>query len=129
MFAEKLRWMKLSLNQPNLFYAAQNGGYDLERFKMTNPINHGEAVSFLVSAKHVLGCTGGVIKLGDHKHHISVIIDKSDSALAGMITYQTVANSYICRLIWSAREMDETSRTSDETIEMLQCSLRVSAVE
>ena len=54
--------------QPNLFYATQNGGNDLEYFKMTEPINHGDAVSFLVSAKQALGCTGSVVKLGDHRH-------------------------------------------------------------
>ena len=54
--------------QPNLFYATHNGGNDLEYFKMTEPINHGDAVSFLVSAKQALGCTGSVVKLGDHRH-------------------------------------------------------------
>ena len=118
-----------AFSQPNLFYATHNGGHELEYFKMTEPINHGDAVSFLVSAKHVLGCTGGVIKLGDHRHHISVIIDKSASAIAGMIYYQKVGNSYICRLIWSAQEMDDTSRTSGETAQPLRCSLHVYAAE
>ncbi len=111
----------------DLFYAVHNGGSDLEYFKMTEPVNHGNAVSFLVSANHLLGCTGSVVKLGDHKHHIHVTVDKSASSLAGMIHYQKVGNSYICRLIWSAREMDDTSRTSDESAEPLRCSLRVHA--
>lgn len=116
-----------AFSQPNLFYATHNGGNDLECFKMTKSINYGDAVSFLVSAKHGLGCTGSVIKIGDHKYHIAVIVDKSASALHGMINYQKIGNSYICRLIWSAREMDDTSRTSDEAVEPLRCSLRVSA--
>jgi hypothetical protein len=116
-----------AFSQSNLFYASHNGGHEIEHFKMTEPINHGEAVSFLISAKHVLGCTGSVIKLGDHRHHISVIIDKSASALAEMINYQKVGNSYICRLTWSAQEMDDTSKASSETAEPLQCSLRVYA--
>jgi len=116
-----------AFSQRNLFYATHNGGNDLEYFKMTEPINHGDAVSFLVSAKQAIGCTASVIKLGDHKHHINVTVDKSASTLAGMINYQKVGNSYICRLIWSAQEMDDTSRTSGETVESLRCSLRVYA--
>ena len=117
-----------AFSQPNLFYATHNGGHDLECFKMTEQVNHGDAVSFLVSAKQVLGSTCSSIKLGDYRHHISVIVDKSTSALVGMIHYQKVSNSYICRLIWSAQEMDDTSRTLDETVEPLCCSLRVYAV-
>lgn len=118
-----------AFSQQNLFYATHNGGHELEYFKMTEPVNHGDAVSFLVSANHVLGCTDSVINLGDNKHYINVTVDKSASNLAGMITYQKVNNSYICRLIWSAREMDDTSRTSGEGVEPLRCSLRVSAVK
>jgi len=90
---------------------------------MTEAINHEDAVSFLISAKQALGCTGSIINLGDHKHHIAVIVDKSAGALVGMIHYQKIGNSYICRLIWSAQEMDD-----GETAELLRCSLRVSAV-
>jgi hypothetical protein len=117
-----------AFSQPNLFYATHNGGRDLECFKMTEQVNHGDAVSFLVSAKQVLGCTGSLIKLGEHRHHINITVDKSVSALSGMINYQKVGNSYICRLIWSAKEMDDISRTSGETVEPLRCSLQVYAV-
>jgi len=115
-----------AFSQPNLFYATHNGGRELEYFKMTEPVNHGKSVSFLVSAKQVIGCTGSIIKLGDHRHHINVTVDKSASALAGMLNYQKVGNSYICRLIWSAMEMDDTSMTSGKDVEPLCCSLRVS---
>jgi hypothetical protein len=114
-------------SQPKLFYATHNGGYELEYFQMTDPINHGDAVSFLVSAKQALGCTGSVVRLGDDRYCIDVTADKSASSLCGMIHYQRVGKSYICRLVWSAREMDDTSRTSSESMEPLQCSLRVSA--
>ena len=79
-----------AFSQPDLFYATHNGGHDLEYFKMTEPVNHGDAVSFLISAKQVLGCTGSIIKLGDHRHHINVTINKSSGAQVGMINYQKV---------------------------------------
>lgn len=77
-----------AFSQQNLFYATHNGGNELEYFKMTKPVNHGNAVSFLVSAKQVLGCTDSVINLGDHEHYINDTVDKSASNLAGMINYQ-----------------------------------------
>lgn len=116
-----------AFSQPSLFYATHNGGHDFEYFDMAKAVDHGDAVSFLVSANHVLGCTGGVIKLGDRQHNINVGVDKSASALAGMIQYQKIGDSYICRLIWTAREMDETSRLSGQPGEPLRCSLRVGA--
>ena len=118
-----------AFSQKNLFYATHNGGHELEYFKVTESFNHGDAVSFLVSAKHLVGCTGSVIKLGDHRHYLRVIVDKSATALPGMIQYQKVGNSYICRLIWSVREMDDTSRASIETAAPLRCTLRISGVQ
>ena len=118
-----------AFSQENLFYATHNGGHDLEYFKMTEPINHGDGVSFWVSAKQVLGCSGSVIELGDHRHHIAVIVNKSVSALAAMIHYHKVGNSYICRLIWSASEMDDTARISEGGAdEPLRCSFRICCV-
>jgi len=38
-----------AFSQLNLFYAIHNGGHELEYFKMTEPVIHGDAVSFLVS--------------------------------------------------------------------------------
>lgn len=61
-------------------------------------------------------------------HYINVIVDKSASNLAGMIHHQKIGKSYICGLIWSAKEMDDTSRTSGEVAEPLRYSLRVYAV-
>jgi len=114
-----------AFSQPNLFFSTHNGGYDLEHFEMSEPINHGEAVSFLVSASQAIGCTDSLIRLGDHTHYIEVTVDKSASALAGMVTYQKVGNSYICRLSWSAQEMDDTSRTPTDGAEPTLCSIRV----
>lgn len=110
-----------------LFYATQNGGYELETFRISDLIDHGDAVSFLVSAKQVLGCTGSVIRLGDRKHCLNIAVDRTASALAGMIQYQKVGRSYICRLIWSAREMDDSSKASAHLVEPLKCTLRISS--
>jgi len=128
--AGSLRLGYITLNpdvfsQPDLFFETHNGGYSLERFAMDRSINHGEAVSFLVSARHVIGCTGSVMRLGDHRHYLDVIVDKTASALAGMITYQKVGGSYICRLAWSAQEMDDTSRTPTDGVKPTVCSIRV----
>lgn len=63
-----------ALSQKDLFYSVHNTGNDPEYFKMIESVSYGDAVSFLIPAKHVLGCTDAIIKLGDHRHHISVIV-------------------------------------------------------
>ncbi len=118
-----------AFSQRHLFYAVHNGGNELETYNMTEPFNHGGSVSFLVSASHILGCTGSFIKLGDHRHIIDVNINRSASALAGAISFQKVGNSYLCRLFWSAQEMDDTSKANIEPTEPFRCTLRVSALQ
>jgi hypothetical protein len=98
----------------SLFYATHNGGQGLESFKLSSErVEHGRAVSFLVSASHALGVTGGLVDLGDHGNILRVQTDKSASALVGMISYQPVKETFFYRLAFSAREMDETSKPVD----------------
>jgi hypothetical protein len=73
-----------------LFYRCHNGGFHPETFALDgHRVNHGEAVSFLVSASHAIGITEGVVELGDRSRAIRVQVDKTLSALVGMVTYQT----------------------------------------
>lgn len=115
----------------HLFYATHNGGYALDSFQIcesiSDSIDHGDAISFLVSAKQALGCTGGFFMLGDQKHYLKVSIDKTASALVGMVQFHRVGQSYICRLTWSAREMDDTSKMSDKMAASMKCRFRICA--
>jgi Glycosyl hydrolase family 57 len=100
-----------SFDAATLGYATHNGGETLERFRLDGrPAEHGAAATFLVSASHALGITGGVVELGDAERRLRVEVDKATAALVGLVTYQPVADSWFCRLALSARESDETSR-------------------
>src|SRR6185369_12006778 len=57
-----------AFDRKTLFYRTHNGGFQAETFLLDDKrVNHGEAASFLVSAKQVLGITEGYVELGDSK--------------------------------------------------------------
>jgi hypothetical protein len=114
--AGSLRLGHLTLNpeafdQTTLFYRTHNGGADPETFPMGGlEVSHGLPVSSLVSARHAVGITEGVIEMGDGQHHVRVEIDKNRSALVGLVTHTRSISRYLCRLAFSAQELDDTCR-------------------
>jgi hypothetical protein len=100
-----------AFERESLFYRTHNGGRQPETFPLAGTtVDHGEAVSFLVSARQGLGLTGGVVELGDARRILRVEVDKAAAALVGLITYREVGDTYFCRLALSAGEVDETRR-------------------
>ena len=117
-----------AFDRATLFYRSHNGGVLPETFPLDGTrVGHGENVSFLVSASHAIGITAGVVELGDERRALRIAVDKASAALVGMITYQTVRNSYFCRLTFSAAEIDETRRPSDGGAAPLTCRFVISA--
>jgi hypothetical protein len=95
----------------NLCYRTHNGGVELERFSLSGSnVNHGQSVSFLVSANQALGMTEGLVELGDHRHRLMLECDSSRAAVIGLITHQVILEKNFTRLAFSAREMDDTSK-------------------
>ncbi len=98
-----------AFQRSTLFYRTCNGGYDPETFFLAgNRVCHGEPVSFLVSASQGLGLTDGIVELGDAFTRIRVEVDKTVSALVGMMSFREVGDQFFCRLELSALELDET---------------------
>jgi hypothetical protein len=94
-----------------LFFRTHNGGFAPETFPVAEKrIFHGEATSFLVSAKQGVGITGGSLEIGDARTLLRVDIDRSLAALLGLITAKPAGSSYFFRCALSAGEMDETSK-------------------
>jgi hypothetical protein len=118
-----------AFDRATLFYRCHNGGVAPETFPLDGThVGHGEAVSFLVSASHAVGITEGVIELGDRSRALRIEVDKTASALVGMITYQPIRESYFCRLSFSATEVDETRRkTVVDRATPLVCRFRITA--
>lgn len=98
-----------AFDQGTLFYRTHNGGRRPETFFLNGAtVDHGEAVSFLVSASHAMGITEDVVELGDATRCVRVEVDKSKAALVGLMTYHQIRPTYFCRLSFSAAEVDET---------------------
>ena len=93
-----------------LFYASHNGGRTLERHGIQAPMEHGSAVSFLVSARTAFAMTEGEVRLGDKDKELIITTDQTKSALMGMITHQVVLGLPYTRLTLSLRECDDTAR-------------------
>lgn len=95
----------------SLFYRTTNGGFSPEHFALGDEsVNHGAAVSFLVSAACGLGLTDGWIEVGDKNSALRVTVNSEAAALVGLVTYNRIDGSYFYRLAFSAGEMDDTSK-------------------
>lgn len=111
----------------SLFFRTHNGGFAPEMFPLgAGPVDHGEATSFLVSARQALGVTSGIIEFGDRYRAISLRIDRCKSALVGLLSFTPIRDSYFARLSLSASEMDETCR-SKELAEPIEVSVTLTA--
>ena len=95
-----------------LCYAAHNGGRVLENFPLdgSTEVNHGRAVSFLISTNQAVGLTDGVIELGDNNRRVRLCCDKTQAALISLVTHHRIRETHFTRVALSAREMDDTSR-------------------
>lgn len=108
-------------DKKSLFYRTCNGGSPETYYLDGSYVDHGDAVSYLVSARSGLGVTEGWIELGDKKHRLLIEIDKSSAALIGLINYREVKDTYFCRLAFSAGEVDETRRYYEGENKDLEC--------
>jgi len=117
-----------AFSQQQLHYRTHNGGTAMETFAVSGrQIFHGEPSSFLVSAKHGLGATEGVVEVGDSSKGLRIEMDSSHSSLLGLITSKPVSPSYFFRCAFSASEMDETSRKRQMS-QPLSCKLTISGI-
>jgi hypothetical protein len=92
-------------------YKTHNGGRDLEQFNLTGAdFDHGAPVSFLISANQAVGVTAGQIEVGDNEATICLQTDKSAAAAVGLVMCRKIVNSFLCRLAFSLKELDDTSK-------------------
>jgi hypothetical protein len=97
-------WTKLSLT-------THNGGKDCETFSLNGShVDHGQAVSFLVSSSHGIGMSEGWAELGDGNTGVRVTVDRATAPLLGLLSHRRVAGSVFCQLQLSALELDETRK-------------------
>ena len=115
-----------AFERESLFYRTHSGGRQPETCSLAGTtVDHGGAVSFLVSACQGVGITAGVVELGDARQVLQVEVDKTVAALVGLITYVEVGRAYFCRLALSAGEVDETRRPNSKTMHETENSFRM----
>jgi len=93
-----------------------NGGA-AERFPLTGQrVDHGAAVSFLVSSSHGLGLSEGWAELSDGHTCLRITVDRATAPLLGLLTHRGAKaagrESLFCQLTLSALELDDTSKPS-----------------
>jgi hypothetical protein len=112
-----------------LYFETNNGGSSLERFNLQRPggIDHGNRLSSLISAKHALGATKGIIIVGDKDKQLIFSHDIELSAMIPtIILKKTGDGKMFFRLQYSVQEIDETFKESDEP-QTIECLLKISA--
>jgi len=115
-----------AFDKDSLHYSTHNGGRSLERFDLKgSEVEHGKPVSFLVSASNGMGITGDNIIIGDDKSEIEITVDRSISSPLAMVAYQEIDNSYFCRVCFSLREMDDTTRPITDVDQLAVYALRL----
>jgi hypothetical protein len=92
-----------------------NGG-GTESFSLAGQtVDHGAAVSFLVSSSHGLGLSEGWAAIGDGVTDLRVEVDRTTAPLLGLLTHRAARSasgkdSLFCQIALSASELDDTSK-------------------
>jgi len=103
-----------TFDMESLYCSTHNGGVNPETFHFQGTdIDHGGAVSSLISAKQGLGMTEGYITIGDATKRFKIITPKNSAALIGFISFKSLRQNYFLRSTLSAFEIDETRHSSD----------------
>jgi hypothetical protein len=110
-----------------LYFATHNGGTDIEVFplKESSNIEHRSMVSTLISSRHALGATKGIVIIGDADKELIFEHDVALGAMIPTIVYRlTGGDMYFFRLQYSVQELDETFRVSDSPV-VIQLKLKI----
>jgi len=102
-----------------LRYATHLGGRAAERFECgKRDFDHGEHVSFLVSASTCLGMTEGVVWIGDSERSIEVTVRHELVKSVGLISHRRLGDKAFFQFCSSILELDETSRDQRPSLQM-----------
>jgi hypothetical protein len=87
-----------------------NGGPKIEKFRLKNVnVDQGRAWSAAISARQCFGITEGYCLIGDKHKRIRVTNDQTKSKVPAILTFQNFRHTFLFRLQFSGRELDDTS--------------------
>jgi len=114
-----------AFDRDTLFFATHNGSASLEVFKLKDqPVAHSKSLSILISAKHGLGSTEGMVVVGDKDKSLIFKHNQTLSALVPSIYFLPMKDTYFLRLQYSAQEMDETFKPK-EGKQIIECEFLI----
>ncbi len=120
-----------SFDPSTLFCQTHNGGVQPETFLFSGEkVNHLAPASSLVSASQGLAASEGSIVIGDRQKRLCVTIDKCAAALTAHLFHTPVGPSFLCRLVFSASEIDDTSKPANRqpgALSAIRLALRAEA--
>ena len=117
-----------AFDRSTLHYSTKNGGWERESFRLEGrTVDQGAAVSFLVSARGAVGMTDGWFGFWDCRRGLQIEVDKTTSALIGLVTYREIGDQFLCRLGLSGGELDDTRIAATPVQGPLDACLRLSA--
>ncbi|SLN38136.1 glycoside hydrolase family 57 [Oceanibacterium hippocampi] len=107
-----------AFEEETLAVTTHNGGETAERFALAGQeVDHGAAVSMLVSATSGFGMTEGRVEIGDGRHSLGLSVSRANAAPIGLLTHKRIKDRLFCRLSLSTMELDETRRPADQVPE------------
>lgn len=112
----RLGYLTLLDNCENLHYACHNGGQDLEKFEIADNINHGLAISSLISSQGCLGATKGTAIFGNKNQKLMVTWLPENCAAMPMIQRTTYQQEQLNRLWFSLSEIDESHKVGGQLL-------------
>ena len=99
-----------AFDEASLYFTTCNGGAP-ERFALAGQtVEHGDPVSFLVSAHCALGMSEGWLEIGDAQKRIRIEVDRQTAPLVGLINHRSAAGGLFCQVMLSALELDDTRK-------------------
>lgn len=105
-----------AFNPDSLWYATHNGGGDPERFVLNGTdFDHGRPVSHLVSASTALGMTEDVLMFGDDRRVVTIRAQREQASVVPMVVWRHLRQGCFFRIAFSAAEIDDTAKSTDET--------------
>jgi hypothetical protein len=99
-----------SFDPDTLFFRAAQGGAP-ETFPLAGrTVDHGRAVSFLVSASQGVAASDGVLEIGDRDKFLRARVETPGYRPLALVTCRRAEEGVFCRVCFSILETDETSR-------------------
>lgn len=112
----RLGFLTLLENCDSLHYWCHNGGQHLEKFELTEDLNHGAAVSSLISSQGCLGATQGTVIFGNKEQKLIITWLPESCAAMPMIQRTTYRDEQLNRMWFSLSEIDESHKSGGKLL-------------